>query len=503
MTIRFSKYVNITSGVIGAASLAERKFCGRLFTNNPLVPPQTMIEFTTLASVGTYFGAASEEYARAAVYFGFVSKQIRQANSIQYARWADVAVAPVIFGGTAAKTLAALQAVTAGGFSIVIGGTPTAFTALSLAGAADLTAVAALVQTKIRTGAGVMFTAATVTYDPTTNRFNFVGGTTGANTISVTDGAQTPLALMGWAPVGTTGLIFGNGSALEAPEACFNASVQGVNGNFGSFLFMPAITLIQATAIANANYALNFTYLDCLDLATANVATWGAAMGTIGGVAATASPISTEFPEQDPMMLLAATDYNSRNAAQNYMFNVFNNQTPSVTDDATSDAYDALNVNYYGQTSKNGRLINFYQRGVLWGGISDARDIGIYCNEMWLKSAMGAAIMDLLLAVTQVPATSQGRGMLLGISTPIIQLALLNGTFAPFKTLTATQKVAVYQATGDDKAWYQVQNVGYWIDWVIAPFTNVGGITEYRATYTLVYSKDDTIRSVVGSHQLV
>lgn len=509
MSIRFSKYINITSGVIAQGGVPDRSLCGRLFTDNNLVPPQTVITFTTLTDVGNYFGTTSAEYLRAAVYFGFVSKQIKSASQIEFARWVDVAVAPMIFGTTAAKLLATFNAITAGGFTISLGGVPLALTGINLSAAANLAAVATTIQTAIRTGTGINFTGATVTYDALTNRFNFVGGATGAAAITVTDGAQGVAAALGWVPQlssGTfttaTGAIWANGAAIENPDASFNTSVATLD-NFGSFSFIPALTLSQATAIANASNAFNETYLFCLPIAAANAATWFAAMGAIGGVAPTLSPIATEYPELDPMMILAATDYNSRNAAQNYMYQVFSNQTPSVTDNASSDAYDAQNINYYGQTMKNGRAINFYQRGVMWGGQTDAKDIGIYANEIWLKAAMGGALMNVLLALTQLPANADGRGFLMANSQPVINLALRNGTISVGKPLNATQQTAISMATGDSKAWYQVQNTGFWIDWVIEPFTDTDGATRYRARYTLVYSKDDVIRTIIGTHALV
>ena len=72
MAIAFTKYVDIVSGVGGAEQVSLRELIGRLFTINPLVPTESLIEFTDLESVGIYFGTASEEFKRALFYFSFV-----------------------------------------------------------------------------------------------------------------------------------------------------------------------------------------------------------------------------------------------------------------------------------------------------------------------------------------------------------------------------------------------------------------------------------------------
>lgn len=499
MSIRFSKYVSIASGVIGQSSVDDRDFMMRVFIDDPRVPQGSVIEFDDLIDVGTYFGTSNVFYSRASEYFSFVSKQIQSPNAIQFARWVTAAQAPQIYGNTAAKLLATFTAINAGGFTLSLGGTPLVMTGINLSGAADLNGVAALIQTKIRTGSGSNFTAATVTYDATTNRFNFVGGSTGAAAIAVTDGAQGVAAALGW--LTGTGFILSPGAAVEAPEAAFNNSVSA-NDNFGSFVYDPTLTQNQALAVGQANYALNNVYLDLLDLTASNAAAWQAAIGGIGGIAATLSPLAAEFPEILPGMIFAATDYTRANAAQNFMYQVAGGLTPSVTNDTDANTYDALQVNYYGMTQKNGRPVNFYQDGILWGGVSDARDIGVYCNEIWLKSEMGTMLINLLLALTRIPADDTGRRILLSNSAAVINLGKLNGTIDAGKTLTAQQQAAVFQATNDPLAYLQVQSIGYWIDWVIAPYTT-NGITKYMAEYTLVYGKADSIRKVTGIHDLV
>ena len=84
MAIAFTKYILITSGVGGGNAVRKRELIGRLFTTNELVPTGSIVEFTTLADVGTYFGTTSEEYKRASFYFGFISKSINSAKNISY-----------------------------------------------------------------------------------------------------------------------------------------------------------------------------------------------------------------------------------------------------------------------------------------------------------------------------------------------------------------------------------------------------------------------------------
>jgi hypothetical protein len=175
----------------------------------------------------------------------------------------------------------------------------------------------------------------------------------------------------------------------------------------------------------------------------------------------------------------------------------------TVSDTTESDAYDALRVNYYGATQKAGNLIEFYQRGVLCGLTSDPVDMNTYANEMWLKDSIGASIMNLLLSLGKISANRQGRGTVLAGIQVAIDQALFNGVISIGKPLTNTQKAYISSVTGSSTAWHQVQNGGYWVDVVISSYVTNSGATEWKATYTLVYSKDDAIRKVIGSDILI
>ncbi len=211
-----------------------------------------------------------------------------------------------------------------------------------------------------------------------------------------------------------------------------------------------------------------------------------------------------QYPEQFPMMILAATNYLGTNTVQNYMFQQVAGLSSLVTDDSDANTYDAVAVNYYGQTQTAGNQISFYQRGLMQGSAvsTNITDMTVYANEIWLKDAISAILMTLLLSQTQVPANLYGRSQILTILQSVINQALLNGTISVGKILNATQIAYITTQTNDPTSWYQVQNSGYWVDVVIAPIPNVSP-TQYQATYTLIYSKDDVIRLVIGQDILI
>lgn len=499
MAISIKRYIDITSGVGAGADVATRELIARFFSINPLIPTGSFIEFDSAEEVSAYFGSASEEYTRAVFYFGWISKNITTPQKISFARWVDAAAAPRIYGNSAAQSLASYTSITAGQFTLSLGGVSNTMTGLNFSSAASLSDVAAVIQTSIRTKTGAMWTAATVTYNATRQSFDFVGGVTGAAAIVVTagSGGSDVAGQLGWLSVNT---ILSSGAVIQTITDVLSQSADGSN-NFGSFTFLPTLTESQIVEAATWNNARNNEFLYSVRCTSANAASISTALQNIGGCAITLAPISTEYPEEIPMMILAATDYNSRNATQNFMFQIFN-LTPSVSTDADANIYDAIKVNYYGQTQTAGNKIQFYQRGTMQGLPTNARDQNTYSNEIWLKDSMAASIMTVLLSLSKISANSTGRAQILSILQGVIDQALFNGTISVGKTLDNNDKLFITQATGDDKAWYQVQSIGYWVDVTIIK-TVVDAITEYKAVYTLIYSKDDVIRKVEGRDILI
>lgn len=497
MSINIRRYVDVQSGVGAGATVAQRELIGRLFVDNPKVPADAIVEFDEASDVATYFGGSSPEYLRAVTYFGFVSKSLTRPRRLGFARWAKVANEARIYGARVTASVADFEAISAGEITLNVGGQVGAVTALDLTGVVSYAAVATALQTAIRALAGDQYAAtSTVTYDPVTGAFVFTSAQEEAAAISVTDAGDLG-DLLGW----TTGAVFSPG-VDSTPIADALAASVNVSNNFGAFAFVDALTTDEVEDASAWNAAQNVAFMFTARTSAADAAALSAATLGNSGTALTLATVAGEFDELLPMSILAATAYERRNSVQNYMFQSAN-LTPKVTTDAAADLYDALRVNYYGNTQTAGQQINFYQRGVLMGTDTAPVDMNTYANEMWLKDAAQSAVMALLLALPRIPANVQGRSQVLAALQDPIDRALTNGVISVGKALSVPQRVFVTEVTADPLAWQQVQSIGYWLDAVVEPFTGAGGTTEFRIVYTLVYSKDDAVRKVEGQHVLV
>lgn len=503
MAISFKKYVRITSGVGGGASVRTRDLILRVMTASMLIGADEVLEFTSATDVGDFFGTSTEEYRRAVRYFGYVSPLIGQPKRIAYGKYATADEAPRIFGTSAQRTLAQLQAITSGSLSFVFTqggvGTPVVVSGINLSTATSLTNAAAMIQTALRANANPNLTTCTVVYDTVNARFTFEGAADGPIAISMA--SQTPLAdVLGW----TADARYVSGSLEQTALEAIIASA-GISDNFGSFVFIPfdLLTLDEVTEVALWNKAENVKYQYYVAVTAANAAAWSAALLDVGGVGLTLQGPAAEYHEQIPSAIMAATDYTKRNQSTNYMYRQTAATTATVTDTTVSNNYDAIRINYYGETQTAGQMVEFYQRGTLMGLPTDPTDMNTYANEQWLKDAAGAAIMGAQLSLAQISANNAGRATLMAILQGVIDRALYNGTISAGKTLNDTQKAFIVSYTGDALAWHQVQDSGYWFDVIMQSETTQSGAVEWYATYSLLYGKNDAIRRVEGTHILI
>lgn len=503
MSISIKKYVDITSGVGAGATVKERELILRLFTKDTKVPAGVVMEFTDLNDVATTFGTSAEEYKRAAIYFGFVSKLITKAKKISFAHYNDAASAApaAIVGGTALTTIATWKAITDGTVNITVGQSNYLLADLDFSADDALADVAGTIQTKLRTS----LSGATVTYDEIAKKFNasFVGHDVPA-AVSVTPASSgTDIAdNLGW--TAAKGMVTSPGSTASN-VLDYVVEADEISGNYGSFAFCgEALELAVVQQLAAWNNAQNVKYQYLVPVIKADYATWNEALASYGGCALTiVNDDNTEYDELIPGIILGATDYNQRNASQNYMFQQVSGITPKVDSNTEANEIDATRVNYYGRTKNAGQAIDFYQNGYLCGTSTSPLQMNVYANEQWFKAAATAVLMTGLLSLPIIPATDEGRSIVISLLQDTISRALFNGTIKAEKDLTVTQKAYVTQVTGDPLAWHQVQSIGWWLDAQVLQETQTNGTIKYIIDYTLVYSKADAVNKITGRDILI
>ncbi len=514
MPISFQKYIDITSGVAAAVAVAGANMGGRIFSPNHVFSVDGLYTVTpgTLDDLATLAGDKSEIYLRAVKYFGFISKLTRQAQTLQIGRWQREATPAMIFGASNVSTLTALQEITAGVIKFLFGGVEVDVSAIDFSTAVSLTQVASILQTALNANANANLETATVTWDSVMGRFEFAASSseTAYETISIKSvgGGVTDVALaLGWDT--TQFPQFVSASPIVSPASTASNSY-AQNNNMAGFLFTAeggtGITQSDAVALATWNKTLNVLQKFHVGVDDTTYAAWGAALQSIGGTCGIYSPdsLASEYHDMQDMIINAATDPAQRNGMGGYMYNEFSNQTPAVTTDALSTALDNLQINYYGQTQVNGEDLEFYQDGVMMGIATDPVDSNVFANEVWLKKYAMGSFMSLQLNQAQVGANTAGLGLLRGkLTKDVIPAAKFNGTISVGKPLNEDQILFITEATGDDNAWQQVQNIGYWYDLTLSSYSGPGGTTRWQANYTLIYSKDDLVRKVVGTHTLI
>jgi len=501
MPIKSTRYVEITSAVIGASSVAVQSLTGRRFTSNPLVPVDGIV---TVLNGGAqdYFGAETAEARFAAQYFSYVSPApASKANNLQYAAYAPTGRTPLLVGAPNTSTLAALQAVTAGSLSIQLGDNPINLTGINFSTALTFADVASALQTAIRgSGGGAQYTTALVTYDSLTQEFK-VQGSAVTNAPAVVSVAPSGTDIAPLINLNGVGSVQSPGVAVQTPLSAFIAAEQ-LTDSFGSASFQEEMTLPQAIDLSTYNASQNIKYQLYLSVSRENYEEWSAALRGIASVGLILNETVNEYKESLPQAIMAATDYDRRNATVNYMFRQ-SALTGDVTDTAESIALDAARVNYYGVTASAGQRISFFQRGFLMGGATAALDMNVHANEQWFKAFMASAFLSLEISINKIPANNEGRGLIMIQIADGIDRAKFNGTISVGKLLTAAQQIAVTELTGDALAYLEVQNNGYWADVEMVEIVGPSGIAEYVAKYTIAYAKNDVVRKIEGSHNLV
>ena len=508
MTIPFSRFIRIDSSVGGASTVARREQSGLIISASPLAPLGQVLEFERAQDVATHFGENSETAKRARFYFAYIDPNGGRPNKLLVGGFADVARSATIYGAIGVARLPALIGITTGSLALTVSGQVYVANGINLSALNSFAAVATAVQEAVRELDAVVFATFTCTYDAVAQRFVLNLGTTGANTMLAGGAAGDPnnLAVLMGVFETTPGVINSRGASAQTPAEALAANVD-TSDNFGTVVFEKDITLQEYLAVAQLNAGYNVTSMLMQRVTTAQATEWGTACIGIASQGLTHyNPSLGQYPEMLPMCQAAATNYDAPNASVNYMFR--NNSgamlSPTVFSGSVATSYEALRINFVGETQNAGQKLAFYMPGLLGGGAQAIVDMGVHVNEQWLKGEATSALGNLLINSGRVPANQQGRSTIMAVLQGVVQQALVNGVISVGKELTVQQRSFILQKTGGDAtAPIQVQTAGYWLDVAIRDEIDGSGNARYYAAYVLIYSKDDAIRRIEGTHNLI
>src|SRR5690625_866807 len=490
MAIDQRRYVDITSAVIGATAVPLQKLDLRIFTNNDRLPTDRILEFTSDKDVADYFGEESTEASIASAYFAYVSPApVSRARGLQFASHVTDSRTPSIRSADNGGDIETIQALGEDDVSITIDGT-TVTEEIDFAALASFADVASELSSK--------FSGLSFTYEVDDGDGYFIATMGFGVDVSFETGGFNDL-------VGFTGASQDPGQQSESMEQAFNRSIDA-NDSFGSLYFLEQGSLSEIVSLAEAVAAKNVKYQLYVDVAPDDAEDYSAALiGTASTGLILRRPNDERTLAWLPAAVMSATDYSRTNAATNYMFRQSSvTVEPQVTTTLDANTYDPLRINYYGQTAVSGSNISFFQRAFLCGTENNPLDMSVHANEQWFKAYIAQQWFSLLLSTRGIPANRDGRARMMTVIAGAITAALNNGTILQGKTLTDVQKIAIADATGDDMAWLDVQDKGYWYDVEIVQDTQAPSqVTEYKANYTVVYAKGDWVRKVDGSHNLV
>ena len=505
MPISMSRYVEITSAVAGGGGVAQQKLVGRVFVDNPLLIPGVIVSVAP-GGAGDFFGPDSTEASFANQYFSYISPSpASQAPELQFAAWVSEDRPSRIYAKPTSVGYADLKAIDAGTMDLTIDGKSYTLTGIDISEAADLAAALGVINGAITTAVAAD-TGAKVIYDATNKRYVLESLKNGAQGALIAD-TGTLCQLLGFDDPD----VESPGADAQTPLEAFQIA-ENVTDSFGSACFLGMFgtaTLSDIASLASYVSAQNVKYMLVVGAVAGEEGDYDEArlsealIGT-ASCALVLSSVPGEFKEALPMAIMAATDYDRKNATINYMYRQPGvTWHPDVMSDIDADTYDAMRMNYFGQTATAGQKISFFQRGVLCGPASAPLTMSVHANEQWFKAKVKADLMSLFLSVGKIPANTDGKGMVLSVVQGAIDQALVNGTIIKAKTITPIQQIAITQLTGDPEAWRAIQVNGFWADAQVVEFTNESGVTEYAVKYTVVYSKGDAVSKIEGSHNLI
>ncbi len=389
-------------------------------------PVERYRTYYSIDAVAADFGTSAPEYSAALLWF----EQNPQPNQLLIGRWIKTASS----GGlrcaslsTAQQAIASWNAITTGSFSYQKdGGVATNVTGLNFSAAANLPAVAAIIQAAL--------TGVTVVWNATYQRFEFTSNTTGTTSaisfLSAAGSGTDISATLGGRSTNSGAYLF----AGFAPETAV-AAVTLFDANYGQIWY--GVDVLGATdndilAVSAYIEATNTKHTHWVTTQEAGVLV--ASDTTNIAYQLKALNYNRTFVQYSSSSLYAAvsaaariltTDYGGNNTTITLMYK----QEPGIQAEALNasqvNALESFNANVFVQYNNNTAIL---ERGTMVSGTFT----DVITGTDWFAVTLQTALYNLLYtSTTKIPQTDPGMNILVTQCQAICDQAVTNGLVAP------------------------------------------------------------------------
>lgn len=417
--------VTLTPQGAQAQSLSNMLLMG---TSAVIDPVERYRSYADLGSVAADFGTAATEYLAASKWFA----QAPQPTELIVGRWLNAASTGGLRGATlsaAQQALANFTVITTGAFKVAKnGGALTDVTGLNFAGAANLNAVAAIIQ------AAAGMSGTTVVWNSNYQRFEFTSTTTGitsAISFLATPGTGTDISTLLGGTAASSGAYIFQGAVAETAVSAV-ALMDNMIGQQFYGLNVPDAVDADDIAIAGLVEGLDnkHTYWITTNEAAvlvANLTTDIAYQMKLLGYQRT----FIQFSSSDPNAVMSAaariltTNFRGNSTVITLKFK----QQPGVAAEnlntSQANSAKAKNANVFANYNNSTAII---QEGVMSSGVF----CDIVTGTDWLAVTIQNALYNLLYtSTTKIPQTDGGMQLLTTECERVCGQGVINGLLAP------------------------------------------------------------------------
>jgi hypothetical protein len=465
MTIPASDIVVVNPGVVGSGG-NPLALNGVILSKSLLLPTMAVRNFASADAVKAFFGASSDEYAIAQVYFlGFNNSTIKP-GTLYFAPYVNADRAAWLQSGNlSGMTLTQLQALT-GVLTVVVDGTSFTSASINLATATSFSDAATKIAAAF-TGTG----KPTCTWNAVNSTFSLNSVTTGAtSTIAFATGTLSAGLMF----TSATGAILSQGDIADTAATAMDV-VKAQTQNWVDFMTMWEPTLVEKQAFAVWTNAQNQRYMyvcwdtDAQAIVNGSTTCFAAVAKSLGydGVV----PVyNTKELAAFTLGSVASIDFSRLNGRITAAFKSQSGFVPTVTDQQTAANLLANGYSFYGSYATANDQFNFMYNGQMSG---KWKWVDTFVDQVYLNAQFQLALLSLLTNVKSVPYNESGYSLIRAAMIDPITSGINFGSIRTGISLSASQAAQVNQAAGLDVATI-IEQQGYYLQ-ILDPSAQVRG----------------------------